>query len=381
MKSFKYKKCLLFVVNSPEFFISHRLAIAIAALDCGYEVHLITGPGDASPIEKLNIQHHFVSLSRSGKNLIAEWSSFWSIYILMREIKPSLVHLVTIKPVLYGGVAARLASVPGVVAAISGLGSVFIAQNLKFKFLRQFIKVMYKLALGHINSKVIFQNLDDSSLFIKHGLAKPSQVHLIKGSGVLLSNYSFMPESKGAVVISLVSRLLKDKGIKEFIDAVKVLKGRGVQAKFKLIGDIDPGNPSSISKAQLDKWRSENIVEILGYRTDVPKLLAQSNIVVLPSYREGLPKILLEAAASGCAVVTTDVPGCRDAIKPDLTGLLVPVRDSVALADAIEKLVDDPMLRLQMAKAGRVFVEETFRIEDVIANHMYIYKDLLKQYK
>ncbi|WP_137885665.1 glycosyltransferase family 4 protein [Pseudomonas sp. 2FE] len=371
------KKRLLFVVNDPVFFVSHRLPLAIGAQCSGYEVHIATMPGPVvDEIERHGFFHHALPLSRSGKNPLAELRAIASIYQLFRALQPDLVHLVTIKPVLYGGIAARLVGVRGVVAAVSGLGFVFLASGLKATLMRFPIKLLYRFALGKQNLRVIFQNPDDRDVLLNMGALDAGKVEMIRGSGVDLAHYPALPEPEGLPVICLAARLLRDKGVREFVEAARLLRQRGVRATFRLIGDADPGNPATVTADELKGWSQEAVVELLGYRKDIAKLFAAAHVVVLPSYREGLPKVLVEAAACGRAVVTTDVPGCRDAIEPDVTGLLVPARDSVALADAIQRLVDDSTLRRSFGQAGRALAEREFAIEKIVQAHLDIYKKL-----
>lgn len=370
-------KRLLFVVNAPAFFISHRLPVAEGARQAGFEVHVATGSGEAcQQIIDAGFEHHLLPLSRSGKNPWAELVCIVTLCRLMRKVRPVLVHLVTIKPVLYGGVAARFTGVRCVVAAVSGLGSVFIAQGTKAAVLRGVIKPLYRLAFGHKNLKVIFQNPDDCDALVKLNTLSISQAKLIRGSGVRLADYPFVPEPCGSPVVAMVARLLKDKGVGEYVAAVRLLKQRGVDARFWLIGDPDPGNPATVTESEMHAWRDEGAVELFGYRKDIAQLFALSNIVVLPSYREGLPKVLVEAAACGRAVVTTDVPGCRDAIEPSETGLLVPVCSVEALADAVERLIVDVSLRQQLGQAGRQLAEREFAIERIVDAHLAIYAEL-----
>ena len=373
-------KRLLFVVNVPEFFFSHRLPLAIGAQEIGFEVHVATGPGQARQFAEMGFRHHVISLSRSGKRPFVELRSLWALYALIRHIKPDVVHLVTIKPVLYGGMAARFAGVSGVVAAISGLGAVFVAQNMKARILRCLVKLLYRLALGHKNSRVIFQNPDDKAVLFEMGAVRPEQAVIIRGSGVALTDYFAVPEPEGIPVVSFAARLLKDKGVVEFVEAARKLKARGIQACFWVIGSADPSNPATVTEAELEIWKREDVVEVLGYREDIQGLFAKSNIIVLPSYYgEGLPKVLIEAAACGRAVITTDHTGCRDAIEPDRTGLLVPVRNIEALAEAIERLILDNQLRLRMGRAGRQLAEREFAIEKIVAAHLDVYREVLRK--
>lgn len=368
---------VLFVVNSPEFFLSHRLPLAIAVRATGVTVHIATGLGPAcKEIADLGFQHHLLPISRSGHNPLFELGTLLGLYRLIRKIKPDLVHLVTIKPVLYGGLIARLAGVPAMVAAISGLGTVFIDRKQNQFWMRCGIEWLYRVALGHSNAKVIFQNLDDRAALIDMSGVSQDKTAVIRGSGVSLATYSMQPEPEGVPVVTFAARLLEDKGVREFVAAARVLRQRGIVARFWLAGSLDPGNLTSITQKELSRWSKDGFVEILGYRSDIPNLFANSNIIVLPSYREGLPKALVEAAACGRAVVTTDVPGCRDAIEPESTGLLVPVRDASALADAIQFLIENPDRRKQMGVSGRALAEREFAIEKVVDAHLAIYHEL-----
>lgn len=370
---------ILFVVNAPEFFLSHRLPIALAALASGYDVHVATANGESvSKINDLGLVHHLIPMERSGQNPFKEIVSIFKLFRLFRQIKPDLVHLITIKPVLYGGFAARLARVPATVAAVSGLGTVFMDGSVKSNVRRWLVFKLYRVALNHKRLKVIFQNPDDRKALLDLRVLEPDFACMIRGSGVDLNDYPFVDEPEETkLIVVMAARLLRDKGVFEFIQAAKLLKERESMVTMRLIGSPDPGNPSSISQQDIDNWSSNDFVEILGFRTDIAYQYAAANIVCLPSYREGLPKGLVEAAACGRAVVTTDVPGCRDAISPDITGVLVPVRDSNALADAIQALLESPEKRMKMGAAGRKLAEEVFTIEKIVDLHMNIYRELL----
>lgn len=371
---------LLFVVNCPAFFLSHRLHLALAAHKSGYDVHVATAAGEAVEyIIKAGLQHHTIPISRSGLHLLDELVSLWEMWQLMRQLRPNIVHLVTIKPVLYGGIAARAARIPGVVAAISGLGTVFISNSARAKIARLLIKPLYRLALNHKNTWVIFQNPDDRAVLTRMGAVRPDHAIMIRGSGVDLLQYPVLPETEGLPVVTFASRLLKDKGVEEFVVAANLLRLRNARARFWLLGSPDVHNRASVTEEDVAGWEAEGGIEYLGYRADLSEFLSRSHIIVLPSYREGLPKILIEAAASGRAVVTTDVPGCRDAIVPGETGLLVPVRNAEALADAIELLINDPDRRQIMGKAGRVLAEREFSIEKVIHAHLDLYSKIAKK--
>ncbi|MGX9689127.1 glycosyltransferase family 4 protein [Achromobacter anxifer] len=369
---------LLFVVNNPAFFMSHRVPVALAAQRAGYEVHVATMDGPAvADIQALGMTHHAIPMTRSGKHPLQELGTLLALIRLFRRLRPDIVHLVTIKPVLYGGIAARLTRVPGMVAAISGLGFVFLSNSLKMKLVRAVVARLYRLALGHPNSRVIFQNGSDRDLLKSLGAVRDAQVVMIRGAGVDLNEYRAQPEPPAPpVVVTMVARLLRDKGVQEFVQAARLLRERGLPVTMQLVGGVDAGNPASATQAEVDAWQREGCVLALGERSDVAALYAASHIAVLPSYREGLPKSLIEAAACARAVVTTDVPGCRDAIEPGETGLLVPVRDAQALADTIARLAEDAALRQRMGAAGRTLAEREFNIERVARVQVELYDAL-----
>lgn len=370
-------KKIAFVVNNLDFFVSHRMVIGLALINRGFDVHVIA-PGTC-PVQLADkgFKFHSVEMSRKGMNPFAELATIFALKRLFKQIKPDLVHLVTIKPYLYGGVAARLAWVPAVVSAVAGLGTVFIDGSLKAKAIRAVLWFFYHFAFGHKNQHVIFQNSNDASLLSKWMGLSANKIVLIRGSGVDLKQCQFIDEPNGIAVVTLVARLLVDKGVCEFVEAARILKSRAVDARMCLVGDVDVGNRTSVTETQLAEWVDAGIIEAWGYRSGINQVYSESNIACLPSYREGLPKSLVEAAACGRAVVTTDVPGCRDAIEPDVTGLLVPIRDAGALADAIEDLIKHPEKRKAMGKAGRALAEREFAIEKVIDAHMQVYDALL----
>lgn len=374
----KYKR-LIFVVNAPEFFLSHRLPLALAAREAGYEVHVASADGAAvEEIRAEGFPHHIVNVVRSGQNPLIEFKTLIQLVGLFKRLKPDLVHLVTIKPVLYGGLAARLVGIKCVVAAISGLGTAFVADSAIAKLRKLLITKLYALALNHKRLAVIFQNPDDREALLSLHAFQPSETRMIRGSGVALADYPHRPEKEGLPIVVMAARLLKDKGVFEFVEAGKILRDRGVLVEMRLIGSADPGNVTSVTQQDLMQWEDEAVVELLGYCSDIPDQYAAANIVCLPSYYgEGLPKSLVEAAACGRAVVTTDHPGCRDAITPDVTGLLVPIKDPFALADAIQKLIEDSELRKRMGEAGRALAEEAFSIEKVVDHHLQIYREVL----
>ena len=377
----KKNKKVLILVNYLSFFLSHRLAVGNALLAQGFEVFI--GYGElrgANPkiLEEKGFKVSFVPIQPGGVNFFRDLLTFYNIWKFFKEVNPDVVHLVTIKPYLYGGIISRLIGIPSLISAVSGLGTLFISDNLKTKILRILLRPIYKFAFNHKNQKIIIQNEDDLKSLEDWGVLKSSKVKLLKGSGVKLQDFKNIKDPEGVITISFAGRLLRDKGVLEFISAAAIIKKRGIVARFFLAGDFDINNPSGISPEDLKKINKDNYVEILGYQSDIPALYEKSNIVCLPSYREGLPKCLIEAAAAGKSIVTTNVPGCRQAVIPDVTGILVPPRDSSKLADAIQWLIEHPLDRISMGKAGRKFAEKEFSIEKIVQNHLEIYQDLLR---
>ena len=374
------KKKLLFLVSHASFFISHRLQVAKGAKKNGYEVIIVFGEIDVDikTLKEIDINYFCIPIQRGGTNFFKDIKSLYFIWSIFKRIEPDIVHLVTIKPYLYGGIIARIAKIPCVVSAVSGLGSLFIQQNLISRFLRLLLYPFFRLAFNHLNQKIIVQNLEDEKELMKWGVLNPIKVKLLKGSGVNLENFTSFDELAETPVVCFAARLLRDKGVYDFVSAAQLLKERGVKAKFYLAGDLDVNNPTGLTRDDLNKIRKKGHIKILGYQKDIPKLYANSHIICLPSYREGMPKSLAEAAAASRAVVTTDVPGCRDAIIPNETGLLVPIKNPKKLADALQRLIEHPQERIAMGKAGRKFAEKEFPIEKIVQNHLDIYKDLLR---
>ena len=371
---------ICFVVNNPDFLISHRLDVCLKAQELGYKIHVIC-PNTVSvkKLTDLGFTVHLLEFGRDRKNPFAELKTIYLLTKLFKFIQPDLVHLITIKPYLYGGIASRLAKVPAVVSAVAGLGILFSSNALKYRLLRLGLYPLFKFAFGHQNQSVIFQNLDDKSALVNWNVVSDGQARMIRGSGVDLQTCPIVQEPEGVPIIAFAARLLKDKGVEVFVDASKILKQRNIEARFWLIGEPDLGNANSVSQSQLVAWQKEGLVELFGFRKDIPQLFSQSNIVTLPSfYGEGLPKVLIEAAACQRAVVTTDHPGCRDAIEPNKTGLLVPIKNAHALADAIEYLINHSDERKLMAKSGRKLAEDIFDVNSVVEMHLVIYRELLR---
>lgn len=371
-------KKLLFVVNIDWFFISHRLPIAVAAKRAGYDVHIATIITDGREVlEKHGLTVHPLGLVRDGVGLINALKTVLDLRRIFVKLNPDLVHLVTIKPVLLGGFVAQWLRVPALVSAISGLGYVFTGDGLKAWIFKWWVARLYTGAFSHPNQIVIFQNTDDRDTLLSAGCLCSDKVAIIGGSGVNLEEFTVKPEPDGYPVVVFPARFLKDKGVLEFVEAARIVRSERKHVRFVLVGLLDKSNPTSLSQPQIDKWVSDGVIENWGFCVNMQQVFASASLVVLPSYREGLPKVLLEAASCGRAIVTTDVPGCRDAIVPGVTGSLVEVRDAVALANEIERLLSDPEQLRSMGMAGRRLVEDKFDVKNVVSHHLDIYQRLL----
>lgn len=375
-------KSIVFVVNVSWFFISHRLPIAMEAMRRGYRVHLATqiaSKQDRDQLIACGVQLHEIAVVRGSLAIRDDFALTYTLLKLFRRLRPALVHTVTMKPVLFGGIAARLAGVPAMVAAISGLGFSFIAKGFTSRLRRQLLVRGLRIAFRHPNSRVIFQNGDDRQELLSAHAVEPGQTALIRGSGVDTSKYSQATEPTGAVRVLFASRMLREKGVEEFVQAATILRELFPGVQFILAGSADEENPGAISSEQLQRWHTSGVVEWLGFCADMPKLLASVNIVCLPSYYgEGVPKILLEAAAAGRPIVTTDTPGCRDVVTDGVNGLLVLPRDSAGLAKALEILIRDPQMRVRFGHAGRERALAEFELSEVVSSTLNIYDLLIR---
>jgi glycosyltransferase involved in cell wall biosynthesis len=369
---------ILIVANVSWFFVSHRLPIALGARDAGYDVHVAAQPdGSVEVIEAAGIPFHPIPLQRGAAGLAADIETLAALHRLYRSLRPAIAHHVTLKPVLFGGLAARAARVPHVVSAIAGMGSVFLAAGTAARLRVGAVRRLLRVATGRDGDWFIFQNDADRTEFAAQGIGHPGRTVLIPGSGVDLQRFHPTTEPPGVPLVVLPARMLRDKGVSEFVSAARQLRGAGEQARFALVGALDPDNPSALAREELEAWVRAGDVEWWGHRADMPEVYRDCHVVCLPSYREGMPKALLEAAAAGRCVVTTDVPGCRDCVDPGASGLLVPPRDASALADALRELLADPARRAAMGRAARRRAERDFGIEAVVDATLGLYRRCL----
>lgn len=379
-------KIILFA-NTEWYLFNFRLSLAKALQAQGYDVLLISPPGEYGPrLQALGFRWEALPMDRKSLNPLQELRLLAYLCRLYRREQPALAHHFTIKCVVYGSIAALVARVPARVNAVAGMGYVFTNQALKARLLRPVVRGLMRLVLNGRGARLILQNNDDMAAFAKAGLARPELTRLVMGSGVDLARFtppvpSGPPLQTGYDIqptrVLLAARLLWDKGIAEYAEAARQLKAKGLPIHFLLAGAPDPGNPAAIPQATLDDWQAEGLIELLGQVSDMAGLFAIVDMVVLPSYREGLPKSLIEAAACALPLVTTDVPGCREVVTHAVDGLLVPVKDAKALASAIERLHLDPALARELGLAARARALREFDEKIVIGKTLAVYEELL----
>jgi glycosyltransferase involved in cell wall biosynthesis len=382
------------VGNTDHSLLRFRLPLLRALVRRGADVHAVAPPGPSrAALEAEGMAFVPCVLSRGSLNPVQELLTVLSLLRIYRRLRPGVAHHFTVKPNIYGAFAARLAGVPVVVASVTGLGYVYTGDDLLARLLRPLVSLLYRAAFM-LSDAVTFQNPDDlDDLARAWALPTGKGRVVLGGSGVDTAHYdpaavdpaairalreSLAPR-EGTAVVLLVARMLWHKGIGEFVEAARALRARGLDAQFVLVGPEDTGNPAAIPGSTLRQWVEEGAVQYLGERSDVRELMAAADVVALPSYREGTPRTLLEAAAMGKAMVASDAPGCREVVDHEATGLLVPPRDAGALAEAIERLLLSPDLRLQLGEAARRKAEVDFDESVVAARFLDLYDGLLRR--
>ena len=369
---------ILLVANTDWYLHRFRISLANFLRQQGNEVVFVSPLGRFTPkIQEQGFRWIEWHVGRKSVNPLVEIKAIWELARIYFLEKPSLVHLHTIKPVLYGSLAARLIKAPAVVHSITGRGYVFLGKDIKARFLKTLVKGIYRFALNSQSSVTIFENETDRNYFIGENLINNKNSLVIEGVGVDINHYSFSPEPDGIPAVVLAGRMLWDKGVGTFVEAARLLRSK-ISAHFILVGEPDPGNPASINANLLKQWVDEGVIEWWGWQEDMRSVFASCNIVVLPSLGEGIPTILLEAASSGRPIIATDVPGCRDVVIDGSTGLLVPQQDSSALAEALGKLIIDPNKRKAMGIAGREHVVQRFSSTKINHETYEIYRKIWK---
>ncbi|MDW6002189.1 glycosyltransferase family 4 protein [Vibrio mangrovi] len=363
----------LYVINSSEFFCSHFFHVANSILEKGHEVHIACGDSvRAEDIEKAGMKFHLLKLDRKSRKIIYEFISILSIRKIILSLQPQIIHFFTIKPVLYGCLSCRLLystySPRIIIASVTGLGSLYLSNSFFEKFAWFLVKIIYKFSFNNPDVKVVFENENDLDLFTNEHIVNKKQSNLINGAGVDTSLFIPSQVKNDKFTVVLVARLLKDKGISEYIEAGRLLKEREIDVILQLVGDIDEHNISSMSRGQIIEADSHGYIQYLGHRNDIYNIYKQAHVGCLPSYREGLPKSLIEATSCGLAIITTDVPGCRQIIHTDeygSNGILVPAQNEIALADAIEFLYHNQSIAKDMGERSRTIALEKFDMSKV----------------
>jgi glycosyltransferase involved in cell wall biosynthesis len=374
---------LLFVANVSFSFIHNRLVLAQAAQAAGYEVHVATRiwrPEDSERIQQTGFQLHPIEVGRGDSGLLYDLRSIWYLCRLYRRLRPNLVHHLAMKPIVFGGLAARLSGIRSVVQAFTGLGHAFVGGTMISALRRKLVILALRVGCRRAGSVAILQNQADIEELVTERVIPREQTVLIKGSGVAVGEIDVRPEPAGVVRVVLPGRMLREKGVEDFVSAAEQLRASGVSAEFLLAGDTDPSAHGGLSLEQLNDWTRSGSVKYLGFVQDIPKLFSSCHIICLPSYyREGLSKSLIEAAACGRAIVTTDWPGCRDVVQDGVNGLLVPARNVPSLAMALKSLIDNAKLRQQFGAAGRELAASEFDLSIVVEQTLTVYKKLLRQ--
>ena len=379
MSSVEASRHLVYVITEDWFFTSHFLDRAVAAKKTGYKVSVVTRcRKDTERLEQHGFDVENIEFSRRGLNPVTEIATVLRLRSILKKIRPDIVHNIALKPVVLGSLAAKMAGASKVVNAPVGMGYVFTSKESKARVLRPVVKSLIRYVLSRPNSRVIIENQNDFENLLSGRFAKQESIFLINGAGVDTTKFAMKPEPDTPVTVIMVSRLLRDKGVQEFIEAATIVKATDSKVHFLLVGDVDDGNPTSLTSSQLIELTDSKDVTWLGARTDIAELLATSHIACLPSYREGLPKSLIEAASVGRSIVTTDVPGCREVVTHLVNGLLVRPRDSRELATAIEKLAGDPDLRKKMGAENRHKAESEFSNEIIIRQTHSVYDSFYK---
>ena len=374
------KPRIVYLVTEDWVFVSHRLPIARAARDAGYEVTVATRVTDhGAAIEAEGFQLVPLAWARRSHNPFAELAALIRLTSLYRRVRPTIVHHVAVKPALVGSLAAWLAGVPRVVNAITGLGFVFSSKTTRARFMRPFVRFGFRFLLRRSGSVIIVQNPDDADVLVRECAIERERIRLIRGSGVDLARFQVVPESdRRPMIATLASRMIWDKGIGDLVEAARILRRDGVNVRVVLAGKPDPDNPASIPEPQLRAWHDEGMVAWRGFVSDMPALWAESHIAVLPSfYGEGVPKCLIEAAACGRPIVAADGPGLREIVRDGENGALVPAHDPAALACAIARLAADDETRRGMGAAGRELAVSGFGDRQVAQATLAVYREAL----
>ena len=363
---------IIYFVSEDWVFLNHRLELIKKIKATGFKVILITKITDfKKEIEKHNVKVIGLKAERGSLNIRKSAKDIYKIFKIYQKEKPDIVHHFGIRQVVHGNIAAKLAKVKKSFNSIIGLGSIFISSHFLKRF---FIKNILRFSLFLKKSYVFVQNKDDLEFFKKNKLTYSKELFLVTASGIDTKKFITNKEPRGKIIFLFASRLIKDKGILELINAIKKLKLKKNNFEVFIAGSPDSQNPSSITSQQLESWESLNYIKYLGQVKDMVALYKKIHVAILPSYREGLPKGLLEAASCGKPIITTDVPGCREIVINEINGILVPPKDINALINAMKKLINNKKLRKSMGNKGREIIKKNFSIKTKSQELISFYK-------
>ena len=367
-------KKIAIIVNAHRFTVKHRLPLARQLLKEGNELIFIVPDNSDAKIEIVNNNFNFraLNLNRSGK-YIDEIKSMYSILTIFRQEKPDLIINATIKPVLYGTVCGFICGIKDIINLITGLGSVFSAQDKKISILTIIVKIVYNIIFKTISQKVIFQNEDDKRALLYHYLNYKAKFFVVNGSGVSTGEYTPYPFPKEKVIL-FVGRMIYEKGIDSFIKSAIQINQIRHDIKFVLVGPLDFGNPSAINEKVIKGWTKNSNIEYWGEKESMNEIYRQSSIVVLPSIREGFPKIIMEAGLSGRPVIATNVPGCKNAVIDGVTGYLIPFNDHNQMSDKILNLIDDVIKMKSFGMRGSDYIKKNFSEDVIIPEYLKIFE-------
>ena len=369
---------IIFFANTEWYLYNFRLDFARYLQGKGHEVVMMSPMGEYGPrLEAAGFRWIGLPMDRRSLNPIGELKLINIIRNVYQREEPDAVHNFTIKCVVYGSLVAQLIGIQNRIHAVTGLGHVFISDSIRARLLRPVVKGLLRIAMRGKKSALIVQNPDDRRLFQDLDLIDLDRIHLIKGSGVDTNRFTPVKHERGPKFrVLLASRLLWEKGIREYVEAAALLADRVGEIEFLLAGDADPGNPSSVQDADIEQWQASGLLKVLGHVEDMQQLMREVDLVVLPSHREGVPRGLIEAASMEIPIVTTDAPGCREIVDDGVNGMLVPVGDSAALARAIEYLYEHPQVCEAFGKAGRQKVLKEFDQDIVFQKTWDVYQQL-----
>jgi glycosyltransferase involved in cell wall biosynthesis len=366
----KMHKTIAIVINTSWNIYNFRVGLLKALQEDGYKIIAIA-PEDAysEKLEALGFEYHAIKMNNKGTNPIEDIKLIWDFYKLYKKINPDVIFQYTIKPNIYGSMAGGMLGIP-IISNISGLGTVFLSDNFSSKIAR----FLYRIALK-VPKKVFYQNKHDQALFIESGLVDVVKTGLLPGSGIdtnkFRPNYLAKKRDDNVVRFLFIARLVRDKGLQEYVEASKeIYLTKKLSIECAILGGFYPGNPTAISEKEMEDWEEEGIVRYLGTSDDVRTVMSNYDCIVLPSYREGLSRVLLEAASMAKPIITTNVPGCKEVVDDGINGYLCEVKDSVSLADKIEKMSSlSDVERVEMGRKGREKVIEKFDEKIVIQKY------------